>query len=386
MDRQIISVVNRSMSTITTAINTAQLRGGGKYAGFLAEFSPIDGSLLPIPSRLVPEELIMWGQAPKNLETLVGEEIETEKDPDGKSSCFFRRRTITVLPGVGCGLDSLDTNRSEEIYDCNNNSSTSTSKYCEKDCINTIFHVWYDNTNSVGIMDTVIGTATTKTASSESTTTTSKLRLETTFALPGDQRIRVSFDLNAMCYRNGSYRYELQSSVSSSSSIKVQWERRYDNDTDPNSHTLAANVEDRNSHLDAGTVFALIGEDLRRQRSQLTDIPQQNSSSSSTKHDNDRDDTGNSAAHHSSIDLRFFGNLVLSSSSIAPCDDEGCGDDSWFLEIGLALPLLPTIEPQEAAAGAKNERRIIRTVRRKFRGLQQCTPTYSETDGEITKG
>jgi len=385
------------MSTITDATNTAPLRGGGKYAGFLAEFSPIDGSLLPIPSRLVPEELIMWEQAPKTLETLVGEEIESEKDPDGKSSCFFRRRTITVLPGVGCGLDSLDTNRLEEIYNYNysnsNSNSNITSNYFEKESINTIFHIWYDDTNSVGIMDTIIGTATTTTVSSESTTTRSKLRLETTFALPGNQRLRVSFDLNATCCQNGSYRYELPSSASLSSSysssIKVQWERRYDNDTDPNTHTLAANVEDRNGHLDAGTVFALIGEDLRRQRSQLTDILQQNSSSSSTKHDNDDDDdddTGNvAAAHHSIIDLRFFGNLVLSSRSITLSDDEGCGDDSWFLEIGLCLPVLPTIEPQEAAR-AKNERRIIRTVRRKFRGLHQCTPTYSETDGESTKG
>lgn len=377
----LIATGARFLSTTTNATgsesnmgHSQDKDGSGKYAGFLAEFSITDGSLLPVPSRLVPDELIMWGQAPTTLETLVSEQtidtgagLSSEGDSD-TSLLLFRRRTITVLPAVGCALDSLDTNRSEEIYSINND--------CEQKS-NDILLAWKDETNGVGVMDALKATTATTTDADDSTVTR-KIRLETTFRLPGDHRLRISFALNVVCCKNGTCRYELplssssSSSLSSSSSIRVQWERRYDNDTYPESQTLAANIDDRNGHLDAGTVFSLIGEDLRRRRSQLASLTQKTPTNTTTN----KDDAGGT---HSRIDLHLVESLRISSS--CSVDDAGTDDENfghcWHLDVGLGLP---TIDSQP---GGPNINETIRTVRRTFREWH-CTPSYFENGCQQT--
>jgi len=334
--------------------------GSSNYAGFLAEFSSTDGSLLPVPSKFVPNELIMWGQAPTTLEVLVSEQTITKgtdssSEQESELPLLFRRHTIVVLPAVGCGLDSLDTNRSEEIY----NLGTSNND-CETKS-NAIILDWKDETNGIGVMNVLMKTAVTK-ASAEVSSVIRKLRLETTFSLPRDHRLRVSFELHILCYENGTCRYELPPS----SSIKLQWERRYDYDTNPESAMLAANVNDRNGHLDAGTVFALIGEDLRQQRSQLSNLGQQTLTGMSTNNIPTTVDTD------SSMNLKLVEGLQISTSRTGTAADVENGGECWHLDMSLDMPHLPKIDLQ---AGDNNNEKLVRTVRRSFRGWH-CEPAY----------
>jgi len=381
----------------------------GKYAGYVAEFSSVDGSLLPVPSRFVPDELLMWGQAPKSLEILVSEESSAPAAADSRTAGtkYFQRRTITVLPGVGCGLDSLDTNRSEEIYnydcdrDCDDDdvvaSSSNTKIKISGDdddaADNTILRVWHDDTNNVGIMDTILRTTTTTTTTTPSATTaidndhsknssttiakTRTFRLETLFALPNAHRLRVSLDLNVsrqtMHNENCSYRYEL----SPSSSIKTQWENRYDNDHD--SDSLGVNVDDVNGHLDACTVFTLIGKELRLQRSRITDVKQHQQHHPTT--------TTAATDDERNITLWLPGNVTISTGIIDDhdnSDSDGNNDDSegWYLEVSLSFPPLDMSLADQSDNANSKTKETSRTVRRKFRGFE-CTPfppTYSEKE------
>mmetsp|Transcript_12374 Transcript_12374/g.34073 ORF Transcript_12374/g.34073 Transcript_12374/m.34073 type:complete len:395 (-) Transcript_12374:100-1284(-) len=79
---------------------------GGDFAGLAATFSPADGSLIEVPTYLIPEALIEWGQEPKCLEILVSE--------DFVNGHGMERTTLTVLPETGCGIDNLDTQKSKD--------------------------------------------------------------------------------------------------------------------------------------------------------------------------------------------------------------------------------------------------------------------------------
>lgn len=78
----------------------------GDFAGLSAEFSASTGKLIPIPEHWVPQSLLEWGQAPSALEILVSE--------DGDA-----RQIVTIFPETGCGVDNLETIKSEERLDKN---------------------------------------------------------------------------------------------------------------------------------------------------------------------------------------------------------------------------------------------------------------------------
>jgi hypothetical protein len=82
---------------------------GGDFAGLAATFSPGDGSLIELPSHIIPEALKEWGQEPKCLEVLVSE----DKKDDGE----LVRHTITVMPETGCGVDNLETVKVRDSID-----------------------------------------------------------------------------------------------------------------------------------------------------------------------------------------------------------------------------------------------------------------------------
>lgn len=81
---------------------------GGDFAGLSATFNT-DGSLIPIPEKLIPKTLIEWGQAPTALEVLLSEDPANTKP--------WTRQTVTVLPETGCAVDNMDTIKTVEIYD-----------------------------------------------------------------------------------------------------------------------------------------------------------------------------------------------------------------------------------------------------------------------------
>ncbi|VEU34756.1 unnamed protein product [Pseudo-nitzschia multistriata] len=337
------------------------------FAGHLAEFSPADGSLLPVPLRLVPEELVAWGQAPKTLEILVSEAIEAETETETKTltgpapekcgapSRFFRRRTVTVLPAVGCGLDSLDTIRSEEYHPCReSNSNSNDDDAFEWNTSDPIVHIWNDETNGVGIIDRVVGPAATPAAtkpaaSAAAATTTTTILLETTFALPGSHRLRVAFGLDAASDRNGNCRYGL----SSSSPIRVHLERWYDTDPDPSVQGAARNAEDVNGHLDAATVACLLGAD-KGQRQRLRAIAAE-------------PPIREAAGRGETVDLALFGRLGISGRDGS--------DGGWSLDVALGLPFPPS---EEEGGASEPQTGTATTVRRVFRG-RFCTPFCSET-------
>lgn len=240
---------------------------GGSYAGYLVEFSVRENglSIVPIPSRYVPDELIQWGQVPKSWEVLLSEEIEHETNAETPSS--LRRKTIAILPAVGCGLDSLETIRTRDEYFLDT-ERTKGSAGAKSDTISVL----YSEPNKVAALDTLV-------QSFQDTTNnnTQNIRLETIFALPTkDHRLRVSVEVQVTATQEADstvdYRYKLSPSIP----IRTYWERRYDTvvEDDNTLQTLAASVRnDVNGHLDAGTVFGLIGKNLRTWESDITKLP-----------------------------------------------------------------------------------------------------------------
>ena len=350
----------------------------GDHAGYHAEFSAMDGSLVPIPSRFVPDELIMWGQSPKCWEQLVSEGVGSDLESNARgnsnvdsninsnSKTSFQRNTTTVFPGVGCGLDSLDTIVSTEVYhwsNCwegnennDNENSSESSSSCTTDNDKTILRIWHSETEGVAILDALLSTqkneedAITPTVAT-SDTTTKTFRLETLFALPAkDHRLRVTMDVPVTRQSNNKgYRYEL----SSSRPIRTHWERRYDimAEDDSTLRILASNFnDDVNGHLDAGTVFGLIGEDLRRWRSDITEVPLQ------------PDPTNKSEEEKvvGGVLLKLTKHLSIVTGPIVHKDSMG-----WYLEIGLdCTSLANTKDPSRD----KNNLRIP-TVRREFKAF-----------------
>ena len=95
----------------TSAANGFAL--GGDFAGLTATFDPGDGSFIPVPQHLVPEELLEWGQEPRCLEVLVSEELRSEENGEDTMA----RTTVTVLPATGCAVDNLETVKVEDDVD-----------------------------------------------------------------------------------------------------------------------------------------------------------------------------------------------------------------------------------------------------------------------------
>jgi len=87
---------------------------GGDFAGLAATFNPGDGSFIPIPEYLIPDELIEWGQEPKCLEVLVSEDIIHDKTGE---EYVMTRVTTTILPSTGCSVDNLETTLAKDEID-----------------------------------------------------------------------------------------------------------------------------------------------------------------------------------------------------------------------------------------------------------------------------
>jgi hypothetical protein len=401
-----------SMSTTSTSTSTSttkEQQGGRRrlyeYAGYVAEFSSIDGSLLPVPSRYVPEELLMWNQVPSTLEILVSEEEQFDNDYDSDSSNIntmaFHRRTNTILPGVGCGLDNLHTNQSDEKYSYsfknddgivmihnNNNNEDDDDTVADADN-NKIVRIWQNDTNSVSTLDSILRT--TAATSTSTKTRTKTLRLENMFVLPNDHRLRVSLDLNVIqiitskTHRNGNgdvnnnnrcarYRYKL----TSTSSIKIQWERCYNKDKDNNNNKVGGDGIDGNGHLDVGTVFSLIGEELRHHRNQITTAT---ATTTSIMDNNDKDNINinNKCIEQQQINdttpLHLPGNIMVSTGYIGDNNNKNKNDDEegWYIDISLlSFPSLdmistPTSTTNNTKSTAKETTTTTpRTIRRKF--------------------
>lgn len=87
---------------------------GGDYAGQSATFSNLDGSLIRVPERYVPESLIEWGQIPGCLEVIVSEDLKMTNEEEQEGEETLTRTAVTVLPEVGCGIDNLETMKKKE--------------------------------------------------------------------------------------------------------------------------------------------------------------------------------------------------------------------------------------------------------------------------------
>lgn len=231
---------------------------GGSYAGYLVEFSVRENglSVVPMPSRYVPDELIQWGQVPKSWEVLLSEEIEHETNAETSSS--LRRKTTSILPAVGCGLDSLETIRTTDEYFLDSERTKDIALYGEP--------------NKVAALDTLV-----QSFQDHTTNSTQNIRLETIFALPTkDHRLRVSVEVQVTATQEADSTVDYVYKLSPSIPIRTYWERRYDTvvEDDNTLQTLAASVRnDVNGHLDAGTVFGLIGKNLRTWESDITKLP-----------------------------------------------------------------------------------------------------------------
>jgi len=192
---------------------------GGDFAGLLVKFAPLDGSLVEIPVYLIPEALLEWGQAPSALELLSSEEWDAAQ---------LQRQEITVLPATGCGVDNLDTMKSDT---------------------NLKNVDWSQPSESTLILD-----STTSTNNRDDTTTQ---RLETQFSLPNAHRVRVSLDLKKKTVQQkdeAAVSYEIQSP------ILLNLERQ-------TSTTSSYGTRADGGGLDGRTVSQLIGDRLRKSHS-----------------------------------------------------------------------------------------------------------------------
>ena len=328
--------IRRSMSSLL----------GGSYAGYLVEFSTSDNglSVIPIPSRYVPDELIQWGQAPKSWEVLLSEEIENENNAETPSS--LQRKTIAVLPGVGCGLDSLESIRTTDEYFLDTKKAK-VNAAAESSTISTL----YSEPNQVAALDTIVQSF------QDTTTSTQIIRLETIFSLPiKDHRLRVSIEVQVTATHETSgnesttqYRYKVSPSVP----IRTHWERRCDTEEGDNSlKALATSVQnDANGHLDAGTVFTLIGDNLHKWEPDITRLPQ---------HQETQDDS------HNAMRVWKLPNQLTVLTGRSQTRKES---DRWCLEISLGEEMHSASESSTSSSSSCGSTSTIRTVRREFRGF-----------------
>jgi hypothetical protein len=142
---------------------------GGDYAGLAATFNPGDGSFIPIPDYLIPDDLKEWGQEPKCLEVLVSEDVH---DDENDEEYVMTRVTTTILPDTGCSVDNLETMLATDEIDLE-------SQWKSK-----------DNSDGDGAEEEIVGL--------QYPLDGDKLRVETIFGLNdefGVDRIRVAMDL-----------------------------------------------------------------------------------------------------------------------------------------------------------------------------------------------
>jgi len=284
----------------------------------------------------------MWGQAPKTWEVLVEEDSPTHNntnkinnnDNDNKT---FQRSTTKVLPAIGCGLDSLDTIRTKELYQLDNDENRRiNNNTIDNTNDNTILRVTHNENKTTAVLDTF---------SHARNETGKTVCLETIFALPTEHhRLRVSLGVSIIRSTNDDktcYDYELDP-------IRTYWERRYDILTTENLGILAENAKDVNGFLDAGTVFGLIGKELRNCEKEISNPPLSQEDAQTTTTD---------------TILKLPRNLVIAHGAIQQQQQQQQqqhpGDDNdsnrgWYLEVGL---------------GKQDTDELRTVVRREFHGF-----------------
>ena len=201
-----------TLSSASEAISSSSTILGGDFAGLSATFSPTDGKLIDIPTYLVPDSLLEWGQEPKCLEVIVSE--DTLNDSVGELS--VSRSTITVYPAAGCAVDNMETDKTTQVVDLKSS-------------------FYNANEEVVGLQYVTKG---------------GNERIETIFGMEGGVRIRVLIDLKRSD-KDGSSSIEVQSPLT------LVKERQTSNDS--TGGTLADG-----GGLDGRTVAKLLGEDLRK--------------------------------------------------------------------------------------------------------------------------
>jgi hypothetical protein len=210
------STNSKATTSISSTITSTSLSSlyGGDLAGHAATFSSSTGKLIRVPDHLVPPSLIEWGQVPSCLEVLVSEDFD--------HSSALTRRTLSVVPEVGCGVDNLDTIKTKEVIDM--------SKSC--------LHVFQDDTTTIAALDYELPRL---------REDTPRARIETTFAMLNDDghRMRVVLDIT------------LSSKIEVQSPVMLILERR--TSTTSSQGTIADG-----GGLDARTVARLLGDELRQ--------------------------------------------------------------------------------------------------------------------------
>ena len=332
---------------------------GGRYAGFLAEYSPQTGALLELPNRYVPDELLQWGNAPTTWDVLVEESINQQP---------LQRLVHKVLPGVGCGLDSLDTIPSIEEYDLLegtkvNRNNNEMMEACQS---------WLGKTGKelpCGVRDIQI-----------SSDPKLRLLLETIFVLDDTNhhhyhRLRVVLQLVADCdnsenddtihsskeissFQKASFtsHNNINLRLDPSHPIQTYWERRVDKNGGSTHDWI-----DANGHLDAGTVFELLGEDLRKQKSTIASGCSNHDSQTTNDATNNKNNTNNAIDSPQlciTINQRLSIVCGIIENDISNSDTEP-PTKTWYLDIGLVgNPMVATTTSSHRTT----------TIRRVFQG------------------
>jgi hypothetical protein len=190
---------------------------GGDFAGLSATFDPRDGSFIPVPEQLVPDELLQWGQAPKTLQVLASETV--------KDAHIILRNNITVFPEIGCAIDSLGTRTVDERF------RFLSSSYFEDSKILTLQYATDDE----------------------------NIRLETIFGMDDKLRMRVVMDLIP---GESSSSSSISPGIDISRPMVLLLERR------ASSISSSGQLADG---LDARTVSEMLGPELRKSKTFVDD-------------------------------------------------------------------------------------------------------------------
>jgi len=299
----------------STSTSSEVLAIGGDFAGYVGKFSPSNGAVIPLPAYMVPQELVEWGQEPSILEILVSEELSSTDD------FILKRQTISVLPAIGCGVDNLESTRSEQVFPRGK----------------TI--VWND-VPSIRTNDAVM----------DDKDTVHTLELETLFGLPDAHRIRVSLTMTIDNTKDSSsHRLE--------SPIRVQLERQ-------SSATSSQGTRTDGGGLDGRTVSTLIGESLKKElkfaeRPPLTKGTWKSTTTTTTI--GDSDDAALQAIH-------LPGNVTITN-----CKNE----EKWSLQVSHFVADSESDNPLTGSL------RIVQRTFPGGGAAVEWTTTYSEETGEF---
>ena len=190
---------------------------GGDFAGLAATFNPGDGTFIPIPDYLVPDDLKEWGQEPKCLEVLVSEDVHNDENDE---EYVMARVTTTILPDTGCSVDNLETMLATDEIDLESQMKSDDS---EGDGVEEMVGLQYPLGED-------------------------KLRVETIFGLKeefGIDRIRVAIDL-----------IPSEDDFAIKSPMMITLERR-------TSSISSGGTISKGGGLDGRTVYRLLGERLQ---------------------------------------------------------------------------------------------------------------------------